>query len=83
MKTTRMSVLIWIQTVLHSDGGPGWFIFKTEFLMKKCIDLANSTFNLYVLYIKLAQNTKQELLAIRRIFSPVGMITNTNFLKLP
>ena len=27
--------------------------------MKKCINLANSTFNLYVLYIKLAQNTKQ------------------------
>ena len=27
--------------------------------MKKCINFANSTFNLYVLYIKLAQNTKQ------------------------
>ena len=27
MKTNRMSVLIWIQTVWHSDGGPGWFIF--------------------------------------------------------
>ena len=27
--------------------------------MKKCINLASSTFNLYVLYIKLAQNTKQ------------------------
>ena len=27
--------------------------------MKKCINLANSTFNLYVLYIKLAQNTNQ------------------------
>ena len=27
--------------------------------MKTCINLANSTFNLYVLYIKLAQNTKQ------------------------
>ena len=27
--------------------------------MKKCINLANSTFNLYVLYIKLAHNTKQ------------------------
>ena len=27
--------------------------------MKKCIHLANSTFNLYVLYIKLAKNTKQ------------------------
>ena len=27
--------------------------------MTKCINLANSTFNLYVLYIKLAQNTKQ------------------------
>ena len=27
--------------------------------MKKCINLANSTFNIYVLYIKLGQNTKQ------------------------
>ena len=27
--------------------------------MKKCINLANSTFNPYALYIKLAQNTKQ------------------------
>ena len=27
--------------------------------MKKCINLANSTFNLSVLYIKLAQITKQ------------------------
>ena len=27
--------------------------------MKKCIKLAKSTFYLYVLYIKLAQNTKQ------------------------
>ena len=27
--------------------------------MKKCINFANSSFNLYVLYIKLAQNTKQ------------------------
>ena len=27
--------------------------------MKKCINLANSTLNLYVLYIKLAQNTTQ------------------------
>ena len=27
--------------------------------MKKCANLVNSTFNLYVLYIKLAQNTKQ------------------------
>ena len=26
--------------------------------MKKCINLAYSTFNLYVLYIKLAHNTK-------------------------
>ena len=26
--------------------------------MKKCINLANSTFNLYLLFIKLAQNTK-------------------------
>ena len=31
--------------------------------MKKCINLAKSTFNLYVLYIKLAQNTTQ----IRRL----------------
>ena len=27
--------------------------------MKKCVNLANTTFNLYELYIKLAQNTKQ------------------------
>ena len=27
--------------------------------MKKCINLAISTFNLYVLYVNLAQNTKQ------------------------
>ena len=27
--------------------------------MKKCINLANSSLNLYVLYIKLAQNTNQ------------------------
>ena len=27
--------------------------------MKKCINLTHSTFNLYVLYNKLAQNTKQ------------------------
>ena len=27
--------------------------------MKKYINLANSTFNLYLLYIKLAQNTKE------------------------
>ena len=27
--------------------------------MKKCINLTTSTFNLYVLYIKLAQNIKQ------------------------
>ena len=27
--------------------------------MKKYINLANSTFNLYILYIKLAQKTKQ------------------------
>ena len=27
--------------------------------MKKCINLANSTFDMYILYIKLAQNTKQ------------------------
>ena len=27
--------------------------------MKKCINRANYTFNLFVLYIKLAQNTKQ------------------------
>ena len=28
-------------------------------MKKKCINLTNSTFNLYVLYNKLAQNTKQ------------------------
>ena len=27
--------------------------------MKKCINLANSTFNLYVLHMKQAQNAKQ------------------------
>ena len=27
MKTNRMSILIWIQTVWHCDVGPGWFIF--------------------------------------------------------
>ena len=27
--------------------------------MNKCINLANSTFNLYALYLKLVQNTKQ------------------------
>ena len=27
--------------------------------MKKCTNLANSTYNLHVLYIKLTQNTKQ------------------------
>ena len=34
MKTNRVSVLIWIQTVWHSDGGPGWFIFKNLILKK-------------------------------------------------
>ena len=29
------------------------------FLLKKCIHLSNSTFNLYVLYIELAQNTTE------------------------
>ena len=27
--------------------------------MKKCLNIANSSLNLYLLYIKLAQNTKQ------------------------
>ena len=27
--------------------------------MKKCLNIANSTFNLYALFIKQAQNTKQ------------------------
>ena len=43
--------------------------------MKKCIDLANSTFNFYVLYIKLAQNTKQ----FRRLVHE-NFITVINFL---
>ena len=43
--------------------------------MKKCINLANSTFNLYVLYIKLAQNTKQ----YRRLVLE-NFITVINFL---
>ena len=34
MKTNRMSVLIWIQTVWYSDGGPGRFIFKNLILKK-------------------------------------------------
>ena len=42
--------------------------------MNKCINLANSTFNLYVLYIKLAQNTKQ----LRRLV--LENITVINFL---
>ena len=43
--------------------------------MKKCINLANSTFNLYVLYIKLAQNTKQ----FRRLVLE-NFVTVINFL---
>ena len=43
--------------------------------MKKCINLANSTFNLYVLYIKLAQNIKQ----LRRLVLE-NFITLINFL---
>ena len=43
--------------------------------MRKCIKLANSTFNLYVLYIKLAQNIKQ----FRRL-NLENFITVINFL---
>ena len=43
--------------------------------MKKCIHLANSTFNLYVLYIKLAQNAKQFKRLVQENF-----ITVNNFL---
>ena len=43
--------------------------------MKKCINLANSTFNLSVLYIKLAKNTKQ----FRRLVLE-NIITVINFL---
>ena len=43
--------------------------------MKKCINLANSTFNIYVLYIKLGQNTKQ----FRRLVQE-NFITVINFL---
>ena len=43
--------------------------------MKKFINLANSTFNLYVLYIKLAQNTKQFCRLVQENF-----ITVINFL---
>ena len=43
--------------------------------MKKCINLANSTFNLFVLYINLAQNTKQ----FRRLVLE-NFITVINFL---
>ena len=50
--------------------------------MKKCINLTNSTFNLYVLYIKLAQNTKQFrrlvlenfITAIHFLFSGKGIL---------
>ena len=50
---------------------------KSELLSyeKKCINLANSTFNLYVVYIKLAQNTKQ----FRRLVLE-NFITVINFL---
>ena len=43
--------------------------------MKKSIKIANSIFNLYVLYIKLAQNTKQ----FRRLVLE-NFITVFNFL---
>ena len=43
--------------------------------MKKCINLANSTFNLQVLHIKLAQNRKQ----FRRLVLE-NFITVNNFL---
>ena len=43
--------------------------------MKKCINLANSTFNLYILYIQIAQNTKQ----FRRLVLE-NLITVINFL---
>ena len=43
--------------------------------MKKCINPANSTFNLYVLYIILVQNTKQ----IRRLIIE-NFISVINFL---
>ena len=52
---------------------------ETDVLRKhrfqKCINLANSTFNLYVQYIKLAQNTKQ----FRRLVQE-NFITVINFL---
>ena len=44
-------------------------------MKKKCINLANSTFNLYVLYIELAQNTKP----FRRVILE-NFITVINFL---
>ena len=43
--------------------------------MKNCISIANSTFDLYVLNIKLAQNTKQFRMLVLENF-----ITVTNFL---
>ena len=43
--------------------------------MKKCINLANSTFNLYLFYNKLAQDTKQ----FRSLFLE-NFITVFNFL---
>ena len=50
-------------------------ITMSVFLLKKCINLANSTFNLYVIYIKLTQNTKQ----FRRLFLE-NFITVIHFL---
>ena len=44
-------------------------------MKKKCINLANFTYNLYVLYIKLAQNTNQ----FRRLVLE-NFITIINFL---
>ena len=48
--------------------------------MKKCINLANSTFNLYVLYIKLAQNTNQfSRLVLISIYFNVKLIVLPKF----
>ena len=48
--------------------------------MKKCINHANSTFNLYILYIKLAQNTKHlRRLALENFITVVSVVPLLDF----
>ena len=47
--------------------------------MKKCVNLANSTFNLYVLYIQLTQNTKQfRMLVLENFITVVHFLFGRN-----